>query len=86
MEYAKTRNIYEKCKNSEIASKNLLWWEANYLYNISWGDYTVARELKKKLIYVCRIKHSSSSTRLSCRRKIDQRYFQIKTYADYSSL
>ena len=30
MEYAKTRNIYEKCKNSEIASKNLLWWEANY--------------------------------------------------------
>jgi hypothetical protein len=30
MEYAKTRNIYEKCKNSEIASKNLPWWEANY--------------------------------------------------------
>jgi exonuclease III len=30
MEYAKTRNIYEKCKNSEIASKNLPWWETNY--------------------------------------------------------
>jgi hypothetical protein len=29
MEYAKTRNIYEKCKNSEIASKNLPWWETN---------------------------------------------------------
>ena len=33
MVFAKTRNIYDKCKNSEIASKNLLWWETNYYSN-----------------------------------------------------
>jgi hypothetical protein len=30
MEFAKTRKIYEKCKKSEIVSKNLLWWETKY--------------------------------------------------------
>jgi hypothetical protein len=34
MEHTKTRNIHEKYKNSEIASKNhLLWWEPNYYSN-----------------------------------------------------
>ena len=29
VEHAKTRNAHEKCKNSEIASKTLRWWEAS---------------------------------------------------------
>ena len=29
MKHATTRNTCEKCKNSGIASKNLLWWEIN---------------------------------------------------------
>jgi hypothetical protein len=30
MEFAKTRKIYDKCKKSEIVSKNLLWWKTKY--------------------------------------------------------
>ena len=41
MKFAKTREIYERCKSSEIVSKNLLWWETNY--------YTVAMTLQRLL-------------------------------------
>jgi hypothetical protein len=30
MKYAKTRDIYGKCKSSQKIASNLLWWEVNY--------------------------------------------------------